>query len=57
MFVYVPKTIKKISTKVIMRTFTVSSTSEEIRDFHESVFKFTISVLTDFQLKNENNYS
>jgi len=51
MFVYVPKAIKKISTKVIMRTFTAPFTSEETRDFHESVFKFTISMLTDFQLK------
>lgn len=54
MFVYVPKAIIKIPTKVIMWTFTVPFTSEEIRDFHESIFKFTISVLTDFQLKKIN---
>lgn len=52
-----PRLLKKIPTKVIMWTFTVPFTSEEIRDFHESVFKFTISVLTDFQLKKENYYS
>lgn len=57
MFVYVPKAIKKVSTKVIMRTFTVPFTSEEIRDFHGSVFKVTISELTGFQLKKENYYS
>lgn len=57
MFVYVPKAIKKISTKVIMRTFTVPFTSEEITDFHENVFKFTTSVCTNFQLNKEYYYS
>lgn len=49
MFACVPKAIKKISTKVIMRTFTVLFTSEEIRDFQGSVFKFTVSLLIVFQ--------